>query len=202
MKVKQFIITFVFVLLPLASIQAARNQFCKKFQDFAGCVPESPQSTDDYSASGPDYPWQNSVGNVGKTVIVGKADGSLQCKPESGLSLEQMAEELEEINILSSFKKRDSLNRIALKCGNETGMMNVYEIFIEDIEKALEKDFVLLFVSYKKCETKNPQITILDTGMEPVSEVSPPFFVSPKNFGNYGDNCALDPTRCLSEEMD
>lgn len=79
-----------------------------------------------------------------KTVIIGKVDGSLQCEPESGLNLEQMAEEqLESVNIVSSFKQHDGFGR-RRSCGYETGMMNAYEISIEDMEKALEKDFVLL----------------------------------------------------------
>ena len=168
MKIKQFIIILIFVLLPLVSVQAGRNRFCDKFPNFSGCIPEASRSTE-CSASNPDC-----LNMTIKTVIVGKADGSLQCKPESGLSPDQMAEELEEVNILSSFIRYDYFDEIAMKCGNETGIINAYEIPVEDLEKALEKDFVLLFVPYiNQDKTKNPQITIIDTGVGPIAGVSP-----------------------------
>ena len=75
------------------------------------------------------------------TVIVAKSDGSVQCDPDSALSLDQMAEEqLPDIHILSSSKRHDGLARIQV-CGAETGMFNTYDILPCDLEKAIEAGF-------------------------------------------------------------
>ena len=72
---------------------------------------------------------QVGVADVRKTAEVFKGDGSLQCTPDSGVSLDRMAEQLEAagIEILSSRTTNDGLMRIAL-CGAGTGRINVYKI--------------------------------------------------------------------------
>ena len=133
MKMKQIMVVLILVFLPLLSVQAGVTSFCKKFQEADVC--------------GGDEKTLDLLKGIGvETAVIGKADGSLQCEPDSGLSLGQMVEEqLKDINVFSSFKRHDGLGRTR-ECGSETGMMNAYEISVEDIEKALEKDFVLLFV--------------------------------------------------------
>ena len=80
--------------------------------------------------------------NLGE-VTVAKADGSLQCEPNSGLDLERMAEDqLAGIEILSSSKQNDGLIRIQV-CGTETGMLNTYRIQSKDVPKVLKAGFTL-----------------------------------------------------------
>ena len=83
--------------------------------------------------------------NLGQ-VIIAKADGSLQCEPNSGLALSQMAEEqLANIEIISSLKQSDGLVRIRL-CGEETGVLNTYKIHGKDLVKAQKAGFTLFEV--------------------------------------------------------
>ena len=80
----------------------------------------------------------------GSTVIIAKSDESVQCRPRSGLSLSAMARrQLPGVQILSSSKRRNR-RQTPLACGYETGMMNVYEIYREDMGEALQAGFFIL----------------------------------------------------------
>ncbi len=68
-------------------------------------------------------------------VFVYQPDGSLQCKPKTGTTLEVMAKDLKEIKIYSQENKSDGLNHIQV-CGTPTGQVNVYEIDRKNLEKA------------------------------------------------------------------
>lgn len=86
------------------------------------------------------YEWKNPG-----EVTVAKADGSLQCEPDSGLSLDQMAEEqLAGVEILSSSKQNDGLVRIQV-CGTETGMLNAYRIRSKYLIRAQKAGFTLFW---------------------------------------------------------
>lgn len=76
-------------------------------------------------------------------IAVAKSDNSLQCGYNVGLSLEDMAEELEGIQILKSEKMHDGLMRIQ-SCGTSTGMMNVYFIYRKDAKKAVKLGYKVL----------------------------------------------------------
>ena len=79
-------------------------------------------------------------------VTVAKPDGSLQCEPDSGLGLDQMAlEQLAGIEILSSSKQNDGLVRIQV-CGTETGMLNTYRIHSKDLVRVQKAGFTLFGV--------------------------------------------------------
>lgn len=91
------------------------------------------------------------VGNQPTTVKIAKADGSLACEPNSGISLSKMQEELKGIQIYSAHKLADGLIRPAV-CGIPTGMFNVYEIATSDLENALTRGFI----EWKKIST-DPQ---------------------------------------------
>ena len=81
--------------------------------------------------------------NLG-SIVVGKADGSLQCEMKTGLSLEEMAEkQLNGIKIISSRKAHDGLVRIQT-CGVETGMLNLYEIQHQDLSQAQKSGFTVI----------------------------------------------------------
>lgn len=81
--------------------------------------------------------------NLG-SLMVAKADGSLQCEMKSGLSLDAMAErELSSVKIISSHKQHDGLVRIQ-SCGVDTGMMNVYEIRHQDLGLAQKNGFTVI----------------------------------------------------------
>jgi len=69
-----------------------------------------------------------------------KADDSLQCHPDSGISAEEMANTLGDITIIKSSKKHDGRMRATL-CGTPTGYINIYEIKTSDLDKALSKGF-------------------------------------------------------------
>lgn len=73
-------------------------------------------------------------------VKVYKPDGSLQCGMGKGISLSEMAKELEGFKIYSSENKNDGMMRIQV-CGSPTGQCNVYEIEKSQLEKALSKGF-------------------------------------------------------------
>lgn len=78
-------------------------------------------------------------------IAVGKSDNSLQCGYNVGVSLDEMAKELEGIKILKSEKKHDGLMRIQT-CGAQTGMMNVYSIYRKDVKKAVKMGYKVLDV--------------------------------------------------------
>ncbi len=73
-------------------------------------------------------------------IMIFKYDGSQQCKPGSGVSVEKMAKELKGIQIYSSLKKSDGLMHIQV-CGSMTGMANVYEISSENLTQAEKLGF-------------------------------------------------------------
>ena len=77
------------------------------------------------------------------TVKIYKADESLQCEPNTGLSLEDMAKQLSSIKILSQERKHDGKIRITL-CGAPTGYVNIYEIKQDDLAKANDLGFKIL----------------------------------------------------------
>ncbi len=70
-----------------------------------------------------------------ETVFVFKADGSLQCQPDTGKSPEKMAQDLGPMKIHSQKSVHDGKMRVQL-CGTPTGQINVYEINSEDLQKA------------------------------------------------------------------
>lgn len=76
-------------------------------------------------------------------ILVGKSDQSLQCGYNVGVSLQQMAQELEGIEILRTEKRHDGLMRIQ-SCGAPTGMMNVYSIYRKDVKKAVKLGYKVL----------------------------------------------------------
>lgn len=74
-------------------------------------------------------------------VRIAKPDGSLQCQPKSGVSVEQMRKELAGVEVFSASRRRDSLFRTA-NCDSPTGFHNVYEIDRKDLQSALKLKFV------------------------------------------------------------
>lgn len=73
-------------------------------------------------------------------IRVYKYDGSLQCQPGKGVSVDKMAEELKGIAVFSKQKKADGLMHIQV-CGSGTGKANVYEILEKDFAKAEKLGF-------------------------------------------------------------
>lgn len=73
-------------------------------------------------------------------VKVYKPDGTLQCNQGEKISLDDMAKELNDIQIFSKDNKHDGLMRIQL-CGKPTGNNNIFEIAETDLEKALALGF-------------------------------------------------------------
>lgn len=76
-------------------------------------------------------------------ILVGKSDQSLQCGYNVGVSLRQMAQELEGVQIIKTEKRHDGLMRIQ-SCGAPTGMMNVYSIYRKDVKKAVKLGYKVL----------------------------------------------------------
>ena len=73
-------------------------------------------------------------------VRVYKADGTLQCAQGTKIDLNEMRKELKDIQVFSSENKHDGLMRVQM-CGHPTGTCNVYEIPIEDLDKAIKFGF-------------------------------------------------------------
>ena len=73
------------------------------------------------------------------TVLVSKADGSLQCGSK-GLSTEEMEKQLKGIKILSRDKRPDGKMHIQV-CGSPTGTVNVYEIPVSSLSEAETRGF-------------------------------------------------------------
>ena len=73
-------------------------------------------------------------------VKIFKADGSLQCNQGKKISLDEMAKQLKDIKIYSSENKHDGLMR-AQMCGRPTGFNNVYEIDVDNLDKAVKLGF-------------------------------------------------------------
>ena len=76
-------------------------------------------------------------------IVIGKSDQSLQCGYNIGMSLNQMAQELEGIQILRTEKRHDGLMRVQ-SCGSPTGMMNVFFIYRKDVKKAVRLGYKVL----------------------------------------------------------
>lgn len=75
-----------------------------------------------------------------KSVFVFKADGTKQCGIGSAMSVQQMAQELAEIKIISQENKSDG-KLYPMVCGAPTGKVNVYEIPEADLSKAVAAGF-------------------------------------------------------------
>jgi hypothetical protein len=73
-------------------------------------------------------------------VKVYKADGSLQCGQGKAIKPDDMAKDLKDIKVFSSYNKNDGMMRIQL-CGSPTGNCNVYEISRADLDAALKLGF-------------------------------------------------------------
>lgn len=78
-----------------------------------------------------------------EVVTIAKSDGSLQCAYSVGLSIEDMAKELEGVQVIKADKKHDGLMRPA-SCGTPTGMMNVYQVYRKDVKKAVKLGYKVL----------------------------------------------------------
>ncbi len=76
-------------------------------------------------------------------IVIGKSDQSLQCGYNIGMSITQMAQELEGIQILRTEKRHDGLMRVQ-SCGALTGMMNVYFIYRKDVKKSVRLGYKVL----------------------------------------------------------
>jgi hypothetical protein len=76
-------------------------------------------------------------------IVIGKNDQSLQCGYNIGMSITQMAQELEGIQILRTEKRHDGLVRLQ-SCGSPTGMMNVYFIYRKDVKKSVRLGYKVL----------------------------------------------------------
>jgi hypothetical protein len=74
------------------------------------------------------------------TVLVYKADGSLQCGMGKGASAEEMEKELAGISVASRDKRADGMMHIQA-CGQATGMANVYEIPLKSLPTAEKRGF-------------------------------------------------------------
>lgn len=75
-----------------------------------------------------------------KTVHVYKYDGSRQCEKDTGIAVEDMAKELKDIRIISSQHRTDGMMHPQV-CHAPTGMVNIYEIGVDDLDQALKLGF-------------------------------------------------------------
>ncbi len=80
-----------------------------------------------------------------ETVWVGQPDGSLQCKPKSGKSLEDGKTPLTQagVAVLESKKTSDGMMR-AQMCGIPTGKLNAYLIKKSDLPAAIRLGFATI----------------------------------------------------------
>lgn len=78
-----------------------------------------------------------------EVVAIAKSDGSLQCGYKIGTTLDDMAQQLEGIEIISTEKKHDGLMRVQ-SCGAPTGMLNVYHIHRKNVRLAVQKGFKVI----------------------------------------------------------
>lgn len=128
---------FIVLLMLICLTWGCAYGHCRKQQ-----IPKiAPTVVDEAKAQSAQTSADPSAAPIGPTrVMVFKYDGSLQCKPGSGLTVEKMAKELKGIKIYSSEKKADGLMHIQV-CGSITGMANVYEISSEQLTKAEKLGF-------------------------------------------------------------
>ncbi len=82
----------------------------------------------------------NSKPVTSNTVLVYKADGSLQCGQGKGISIAEMEKELKGIKILSRDNRADGKMHIQL-CGSPTGQINVFEISEKNLKVAEARGF-------------------------------------------------------------
>jgi hypothetical protein len=80
------------------------------------------------------------VGSKDSTVLIYKADGSLQCGGARGISIDEMERSLNGIKVFSREKRPDGLMHIQV-CGSPTGMVNVYEIPASNLPSAEKLGF-------------------------------------------------------------
>ncbi len=80
-----------------------------------------------------------------KQVKVYKSDGSLQCGQAPSIPLAEMEKELisKNIKVFQREHKQDGMMHMQV-CGAATGMVNIYTIQQNDLEKALELGFKTL----------------------------------------------------------
>ena len=119
---------FIFVLLMFIGLSCTTGQ-CRR--------DGTPVVADDSAKTISEEQLKNEV------IAVAKSDNSLQCGYNIGISLQDMAKELEGITILRTEKTHDGLMRIQ-SCGAPTGMMNVYNIRRKDVKKAVKLGFKVL----------------------------------------------------------
>ena len=79
------------------------------------------------------------------TVKIYKYDRSVQCEPQSGITLAEMVDELAHfgITVICAQKGHDGYAR-AQACGTDSGVINVYTINRSDLTRAIELGFVNL----------------------------------------------------------
>ena len=82
----------------------------------------------------------SSKSTASNTVLVFKADGSLQCGQGKGVAIEEMEKELKGIKVLSRDKRPDGKMHIQL-CGSPTGVINVFEISEKNLKDAEARGF-------------------------------------------------------------
>ena len=82
----------------------------------------------------------NSTKKKDPTILVYKADGSLQCGKGKGTSVQEMEKQLDGIKVFSRDNRSDGLMRIQV-CGHPTGMINVYEIPASQLKEAEKRGF-------------------------------------------------------------
>jgi choice-of-anchor A domain-containing protein len=78
--------------------------------------------------------------STGRRVFVYKQDGSKQCNSAPGVTPEDMADELKDMQVYSKVKKSDGKMHITL-CGSPTDKINVFEIDEKDLAKAKAAKF-------------------------------------------------------------
>jgi hypothetical protein len=74
------------------------------------------------------------------TVLVYKADGSLQCGMGKGTTAEDMEKKLAGLGVTARSKREDGMMHIQA-CGQATGMANVYEIPESSLAAAEKRGF-------------------------------------------------------------
>jgi hypothetical protein len=75
------------------------------------------------------------------TLLIYKADGSLQCEKTKGLLPEEMEKQfLDGIKVFSRDKRADGLMHIQI-CGAPTGKINVFEILASQLTEAETRGF-------------------------------------------------------------
>jgi len=80
-------------------------------------------------------------------VWVAQPDGSLQCEPESGVSLAEGASELERLGVQVFEKKKTGDGKVRIQlCGSPTGQLNAYLVLLTDVEKVRKQTRYVILV--------------------------------------------------------